>query len=103
MVAVMKSETQKSIADWAQETFGAAPDLLALVERASLELDELKQAVDENDVVEAGKETADVMILLYRLMELLELDLHAEVDAKMRINRSRRWTGRGDGTGSHKK
>lgn len=94
-------ETQASIARWAGETFGPVGDHTALVDRAATEMTELREAVYSNNTVEIGKETADVMILLYRLCELNGLDLQAEVDSKMSENRARKWRITGDGTGSH--
>jgi len=95
------SETQRTMCDWAQKTFGPVRDPKALLSRALLEMEELGQAIDDDDVVEIGKEAADVMILLYRLVDQFGLDLDQEVGAKMAINRSRNWVSKGDGTGSH--
>lgn len=94
-------ETQKTIADWADDTFGPALDPGDLVTRAADELEELLEAVQKADKQEIGKEAADVVILLMRVMELNGLNLHDEVDKKMQINRSRTWVSKGDGTGSH--
>lgn len=101
MPKTIGNETQHTIAEWAESTFGPVSDSMALVDRASLELAELRQAVQEKDLAEAGRETADVVILLYRLMEKLGLDLQNEVTAKMAVNRKRRWQSKGDGTGRH--
>lgn len=46
-------------------------------------------------------EAADVLIVLYGLAHMRGFDLHAEVDRKMAVNRSRRWKANGDGTGYH--
>ncbi len=94
-------ETQASIAQWAEETFGPVGDYTALVDRAVTEMSELREAVSLNNTVEIGKETADVMILLYRLCALNGLDLQTEVNHKMSENRARKWRNTGDGTGSH--
>ncbi|NVJ98581.1 MAG: DUF550 domain-containing protein [Alphaproteobacteria bacterium] len=96
-------ETQKTIADWAEETFGPVADQSILVARAAEELAELLEAIEAGDTPEIGRETADVAILLYRLMELNGLDLGTEIDAKMAVNRSRQWRAKGDGTGGHVK
>jgi len=96
-----KKETQKSITQWAEETFGSVADHSALVDRAAIEMTELAEAVHSNDIIEIGKETADIVILLYRLCALNGLDLQAEIDAKMSENRARKWHKAGDGTGSH--
>ncbi len=54
-----------------------------------------------NDTAEIGREAADVAILLHRLVALAGRDLAEEVDAKMAVNRARRWYAAGDGTGGH--
>ncbi|MFC4347824.1 dATP/dGTP pyrophosphohydrolase domain-containing protein [Kordiimonas lipolytica] len=97
----MASETQQSITKWAEETFGPVSDQTVLVRRAKVELDELLEATAQGDKREIGKETADIAILLYRLMELNGLNLTEEVTAKMAENRARSWLASGDGTGSH--
>lgn len=94
-------ETQKSIAAWAEDTFGPVTDQSVLVHRAQIELDELMEAVRAGDTSEIGKEAADIAILLYRLLDLNELDFNQEVTSKMAICRARRWRPKGDGTGSH--
>lgn len=95
------SENQRSMCDWAEQTFGPVSDPASLVDRALVEMQELGEAVDARDVSEIGKEAADVLILLYRLADQFDLDLDQEVQAKMAINRSRTWVSKGDGTGSH--
>ena len=97
----MATETSKSIRDWGDKTFGKVSDLSALVARARGELDELDQAIKTNDTAEIGREAADVVILLHRLVALAGMDLAAEVDAKMAVNRARKWKAAGDGTGGH--
>ena len=97
------TETSATIKAWGNETFGRAMDPVKLVERAEVEMAELKEALAAGDAPEAGKEAADVVILLHRLMGDLGKDLSAEVDAKMAINRTREWISAGDGTGSHSK
>ena len=97
----MPAETSNTIRVWSDETFGEVKDLAALVARARGELDELAEAVRAGDMAEAGKEAADVVILLHRLVALAGMDLNAQVDAKMAINRARTWKAAGDGTGGH--
>ena len=97
----MATETSNTIRTWGDATFGAPSDLTVLVARARLEMDELEQAIREGDMAEAGREAADVVILLHRLAGILGLELNEQVDAKMAINRARRWKTTGDGTGSH--
>jgi NTP pyrophosphatase (non-canonical NTP hydrolase) len=94
-------ETSTTIREWGDATFGAVRDLSALVARARGELEELDQAIKANDKSEIGKEAADVVILLHRLVALAGMDLDEQVDAKMAINRARKWKPAGDGTGGH--
>ena len=96
-------ETSQSILAWGDETFGPITDPARFIERAEQELTELKEALRDGNTREAGKEAADVVILLHRLMGALGKDLMDEVDAKMAINRQREWMSAGDGTGSHTK
>ncbi len=95
------SESQQSICDWAEKIFGPVAYPRALVTRAMTEMKELDEAVVDRDLSEIGREAADVMILLYRLVDQFGLDLDHEVQAKMAINRARQWSAKGDGTGSH--
>lgn len=95
------TETQESIACWAEKTFGPVKDQTVLVRRAMDEMDELLAATEMGDKDEIGKETADIVILLYRLLELNQLDLGEEVTRKMAENRGRQWQAKGDGTGKH--
>lgn len=97
----MATETSKSIREWGDAVFGAPQDLTVLVKRARVEMDELEQALRAGDMEEAGREAADVVILLHRLAGILGHDLLDQVDAKMAINRARKWKAAGDGTGGH--
>jgi NTP pyrophosphatase (non-canonical NTP hydrolase) len=97
----MASETSQSIRIWGDETFGKVADLSALVARARGELDELDLAIKADDEAEIGREAADVVILLHRLVALAGMDLADQVDAKMAVNRARKWRAAGDGTGGH--
>ncbi len=94
-------ETQQSVSEWAETTFGPVADQSVLVKRAMTEMEELLEAVEAADIAEIGKETADIAILLYRLLEMNGLSLEQEVTAKMAENRLRQWVGKGDGTGKH--
>ncbi len=96
----MATETSQTIREWGDATFGAPRDLTVLVKRARVEMDELEQALREGDHAEAGLEAADVVILLHRVAGILGQELNAQVDAKMAINRARKWKTTGDGTGS---
>lgn len=102
------TENQETIAHWAKAVFGPATEPLVLVDRAQIELDELRDAVvdaqtDHEARKEVGAETADILILLYRLLTEFGLDKQEVIDAKMQINRSRKWNPKGDGTGNHVK
>jgi len=97
----MAIETSSNICAWGDATFGEVKDLSALVARARGELAELDAAIRANDRAEIGREAADVAILLHRLVALVGRDLAEEVDAKMAINRARKWYAAGDGTGGH--
>lgn len=97
----MATETSNTIRVWGDATFGEVKDLAALVARARGEMDELEQALRAGDFAEAGREAADVVILLHRLVALAGMDLNEQVDAKMAINRARTWKAAGDGTGGH--
>jgi len=39
--------------------------------------------------------------MLYQVASAFGFDLHEQVDHKMKINRSRTWDVKGDGTGQH--
>ena len=95
-------ETQSSISGWGEETFGPVSDPVALARRASIEMDELIEALEKGDTEEAARETADVLVLLNRLGTTLGFDLSDAVDAKMKVNRARHWVPAGDGTGRHR-
>ncbi len=97
----MPAETSQIIRKWGDAIFGAPQDLTVLVQRARAEMDELEQALREGDHEEAGREAADVVILLHRLVGILGMELSEQVDAKMVINRARQWKATGDGTGGH--
>lgn len=97
----MTRETSNSIREWGDAAFGQPSDLTVFVTRARLEMNELDQAIREGDMAEAGREAADVVILLHRLAGILGLELSEQVDAKMVINRARKWKSSGDGTGGH--
>jgi hypothetical protein len=99
----MPPETSASIAQWAEATFGPAPDLGALQARAAQELAELALALAlaDGDRAETLAEAADVAILLHRIAALSGGDLAQAVDAKMAVNRARVWVRSGDGTGRH--
>lgn len=90
------SETQKTVAKWANETFDFPP-LSATVEKLKHEVAELNSALPH----EIGRELADIQILLWQIAEWWETDIQKEVDMKMEINRSRKWKRMPDGTYQH--
>ncbi len=94
-------ETQHTICQWAEDTFGPVANPQDLVARALQEMNELAEAIEAENHNEIGKETADVVILLHRLLAQYDLDLSEEIEKKMAINRSRLWVSSGDGTGKH--
>lgn len=120
----LNCETQETIIDWAERTFGETTEQAAL-RRCALEFAELARAlgwlnlsVQIHRALEAGpdwegnvitdtersnarEECADVLITLYRVMQTLGGDLHWAVDNKMVTNRARKWRVNPDGTGVH--
>jgi NTP pyrophosphatase (non-canonical NTP hydrolase) len=95
-------ETQQTITQWCHDTFGPSSSNFRIFERALEEVRELQRKLGDHDCHPgAGEEIADVFICLYRLASDLGVDLHAEIDRKMQINRNRKWQCKGDGTGSH--
>jgi NTP pyrophosphatase (non-canonical NTP hydrolase) len=120
-------ETQETIYRWMNDTFpGADPEsprkaIRALEEMVELCLacgasyEEIRNAVERNrkdyrdlddfdrrpEPDKVAGEAADVLIVLYGVAGMRGLDLHAEVDRKMAVNRARRWKANGDGTGYH--
>jgi len=97
-------ETQSTINQWCEDTFGPVGSNYSVAERADEEMIELLDALHQNDNDStAGEECADIVIILYRLCERLGVNLLDEVDRKMKINRQRKWKLRGDGHGDHVK
>lgn len=97
-----REETQALISDWATETFGTPGSNASVAARANIEMAELLFALAKDDShPKAAEEVADVLIVLYRLAQRLGVDIHEEVDKKMRVNRQREWDVEG-GHGRHK-
>lgn len=94
-------ESQRSIAAWAEHMFGQV-NVPGLVARANEEMSELVTAAYDPGASsqEIATEAADVAIMLLQIVEALGYDLLQEVDAKMALNRGRRWTMTGTG-GQH--
>jgi NTP pyrophosphatase (non-canonical NTP hydrolase) len=94
-------ENQKTITTWQNETFGDTTPFLALC-RAQKEWVELQLAAMRQDWKSVAEELPDVLITIYRVAELLHVNLHEAVDAKMETNRLREWITDGNGNGQHK-
>jgi hypothetical protein len=102
MEALVCIETQKSISDWAVQTFGPTGSNLRVAIRANEEMAELLTILARNDNdLRAAEEAADLFIVLCRLFERLGVDFWAEIERKMKINRARSWTPDGSGCGQH--
>ncbi len=88
----MGRETQATINEWIEATFGAAGSNLSVAARANEEMAELLMglAVDDNHP-KAVEEAADIAIILYRLAQRRGINLHDAIDAKMAVNRARKW------------
>lgn len=98
------TESQDTISTWADETFGNAGSNASVAARANLEMAELIMALtnDDNDS-KALEEVADIVIVLYRLCARAGQPLTDAIDAKMAINRARKWRLDGHGHGYHVK
>ncbi len=95
-------ETQRSISDWADQTFGPVSSNMRIAARANEEMAELLRALSTDDSNwQAVSEIADIVIVLFRLADTLGIDLLNQVDKKMMINRSRQWKQDGSGHGYH--
>ena len=96
--SVAQVETPKSVALWADATFGAST-ARRTIERAKQEFDELEATLERPHTArELALEAADVCIVLYRLIGGLYPEA---IDAKMTINRHRLWTLDGTGCAQH--
>lgn len=112
MTETRYKESQSSIAAWREKTFGPTnrggiTKATRLAIRANVEMAELLDVASQGSFGafpnkdKIIQECADVLIVLYGLADLCELDLHKAVDEKMEINRKRKWYRLGDGTGYH--
>lgn len=96
------SETQATISAWAEQTFGPAGSNTRVAVRALEEMTELLRCLSADDNhPKATDEVADVVIVLQRLATRLGIDLWAEVERKMAINRGRTWKLDSTGHGYH--
>jgi hypothetical protein len=98
----VSQETQQTISQWCEDTFGPAQSNARLADRAQEEMNELhaELAVDDKHP-RSPFEIADVFICLYRVATLLGVDIHQVIDEKMAINRARQWQRDGTGCGYH--
>jgi NTP pyrophosphatase (non-canonical NTP hydrolase) len=96
-------ETQGSITQWADESFGLVTSRARAAVRANEEMAELLKAITSNEFGKAAEEIADVVICLSRLASVLGVDMQSAVDAKMSKNRARKWVPDGTGHGYHVK
>ena len=96
-------ETQKTVNDWAIKTFGRIKNPQTAIDRMLKEVRELEKLSRYNDAAyeKMADECADILITLYRVIEVLGYNLHSCVDHKMEINRARKWKLNNDGTGQH--
>lgn len=77
----MAQETQKTVAAWCEETFGAAVNDRRLLVRANLEMAELLNVIDTGAPAEkVAEEAADVLIVLSRLGERHNVNLWVTVE-----------------------
>ncbi len=98
----MNNETQQSITQWADQTFGRVHSDIEIAARANQEMGELLKELAMNDNSEkAMDEIADIVIVLYRLVEYRGLDLQQLINIKMAVNRQRQWKLDGSGQGYH--
>ena len=84
-------ETQQSICNWANATFGTGIDLPVWYTRLMEEIGELGEAILDEDAEHIAKEAADAVIMLTRIVGATGRDLQTLIDAKMAINRAAEW------------
>jgi len=95
-------ESQESISLWATDSFGSSGSNLSVAVRANEEMAELLAKLrDRDDDPEAAIEAADVIIVLMRLFSRFEVDFNDVIDAKMQLNRKRKWRRTETGHGYH--
>jgi NTP pyrophosphatase (non-canonical NTP hydrolase) len=101
---IPQHETQQSISQWANDTFGPLTTNVRAAVRANEEMAELLRELAMDDTSpKAAAEIADVFIVLYRLADRMGVDVQAEIDRKMAINRDRQWVRDGSGHAYHVK
>lgn len=73
-------ETQKTISDWAEETFGAGGSDFRRLVRVNEEMAELLRSVARDEIHVIPGELADVAIVLCRVAERSGVDLNHEAN-----------------------
>lgn len=87
-------ENQQTICDWARETFGTTgKDIEPIVKKLKEEFSELFEELSSTKTTQKRclNECADIYIVLVQLANALGGSLQNEVDAKMVVNRARKW------------
>lgn len=98
-------ETQSTISEWGRRTFGK-PRKEKIIARLNQEMSELVTVGlsgrrEKGKREKVGEELADLYTLMCQVATEYNLDLHAAVDEKMRINRTRLWERGADGMFQH--
>lgn len=101
-------EDSQTIGTWAESTFGPPKSELHVAIRALKEMVELLDMLSLGEgsnnadlLAKAKVEVADVNIVLHHLAYVMDFDLQSVVDAKMLVNRARKWKLDGAGCGQH--
>jgi len=96
-------ENQRTISEWAEQTFGSVGSNSSVAARVNKEMAELiMELAKDDDSPKMGEEIADVIICIMRLADRNGINMLEEVDKKMIINRAREWNLDGHGHGQHK-
>jgi 5'-deoxynucleotidase YfbR-like HD superfamily hydrolase len=90
-------ETQATINQWQSEVF---PNRTVDGDITHLK-EEFKEFLDASSLAIQAIEAADIVILLYAWASDVGINLQDHIDAKMKINRARKWRILPDGTGRH--
>ena len=72
------SETQASVCEWAEATFGPVSSNARVCARANEEMAELLRALTSDNLAKVPEEAADVVIVLYRLGQRLGVEIVIE-------------------------
>jgi len=97
----MSIETQATIREWQIDTFGAPTNSMRTATRLNEEVAELLVDMSLGNHAKVPDEMADIYVVLCGLAGELGVDIAAEVDKKMTINRARRWRITDEGHGYH--